>query len=85
MIDRLKEIFAPIDARLRVVGRAFQSVIVGAGLVFVYLFGVGLTKLSALLFAREKLKMYDLLPEGESYWREAEGYAADRAALMKQV
>ena len=85
MIERLKEILAPIDARLRAAGRVLQSVMVGIGLVFVYLFGVGLTKLSALLFSRERLRMYDMLPEGESYWHPAEGYSANRAQLKKQV
>ena len=66
-------------------GQRVQQVVVTALLFFVYLIGVGLTKLSAAVFARGYLKLYSTDLGQESLWLEADGYDLDPDKLLKQI
>lgn len=66
-------------------GRALQSAAVAVGLFFLYLVGVGLTRLMMSVFFRRHLQLYKNDPQLESYWKTAENYEADEARLLKQI
>ncbi len=65
------------------VGVAVQSAVLTVLLFNLYFFGLGLTRLFAIVFGRRYLKLYASEP-ADTYWREAEGYNADRARLEKE-
>jgi len=66
-------------------GQRVQQVVVTTLLFFVYLVGVGATRLAAVVFARRFLKLYTADSTLESYWIEAEGYNPDPDNLLKQI
>lgn len=66
------------------VGMAVQRVVLNVLLTLLYLVGVGLTKLMAMVAARPMLRLYDGPDGAPSYWKDAEGYGPDRDALHKQ-
>jgi hypothetical protein len=50
------------------IGAFVQGVVMSVLLFFTYIFGLGATKLAALLFARRYLKLYEVGPARDSYW-----------------
>ena len=65
-------------------GLAVQSVVVRVLLFFSYIFVVGLTRLSAAVFARKYLTLHTNQPDTESFWIEAEGYDYEPEKLKRQ-
>jgi hypothetical protein len=49
-------------------------------LVNLYIFGLGLTRITAVVFGRRYLTLYSSEP-ADTYWQDAEGYTADRDRL----
>ena len=62
------------------VGLAVQRGVLWFLLVNLYVFGLGLTRLTAVFFGRRYLTLYDSEP-ADTYWKDAEGYTADRDRL----
>jgi hypothetical protein len=65
-------------------GLALQSAVVRVLLVVAYVLGMGLTRLSAMVIARQHLGMYRNHPDRSSFWIDAKGYAPDTEALKRQ-
>lgn len=84
MKDRLVSAFRFLDEKMRALGRRVQTAVVYVSLLFIYLVGVGLTKLLVVLFFRKYLEMFRP-KEKESYWVDARGYNADEVNLSKQT
>jgi hypothetical protein len=66
-------------------GRVLQSIAIGVGLFFLYIIGVGLTRLMMSVFFRRHLRLYKNDPHQDSYWKTAENYGADEVRLLKQI
>ncbi len=62
-----------------------QPIVVAVLLFFVYVLGVGLTRLGCVLFFRRVLKLDAAVESGGSFWRDAEGYEPDPVRLHKQI
>lgn len=62
-----------------------QPIVVSILLLFVYVVGVGMTRLVCALFYRGALKLDRAADSEGSYWREAEGYGPDPIRLHKQI
>jgi len=76
--------FERFKLRSQQLGLRVQAVVVRVLLAFTYALGMGLTRISAAVFSRRMLGLFDQkLLEG-SYWMDAEGYEQDREALLKQ-
>jgi len=84
MKDRIVSAFRFIDERARALGRRVQTAVVYVSLFFIYLIGIGLTKLLVLFFFRKYLEMFRPHKK-ESYWIDARGYNADEVKLSKQT
>jgi hypothetical protein len=67
--------FRRVIDRLKTFGRWVQGRVVTAGLVFLYLFGIGVTKLWVSVFHRRLLA--PLTPLENTYWLEANGHEFD--------
>ena len=65
------------------VGIAVQSTVLHVLLWTLYVFGMGLTRLFAVVFGRRYLALYDSVP-AESYWADAEGYSIERERLERE-
>lgn len=70
--------------RLRQAGAAVQKLVVQALLILLYLFGFGLTRALAALFARKYLGLFASEASSPSLWRDAEGYDQDLEGLRGQ-
>lgn|GEM_PF-3379702 len=79
-IARLGDRIYRVSAR---VGIAVQDAVLKVLLVNLYVLGMGLTRVFAVVFGRRYLRLYDSTP-AETYWRDAEGYHADRTSLEKE-
>jgi len=65
-------------------GRAVQQVVVTVLLFLLYTIGFGITRVSASVFGRRHLKLYDSPLKEDSYWRDAEGYEPEMEQLLRQ-
>lgn len=65
-------------------GMALQKVVLNVLLTLIYVVGVGLTRLMAMVVARPLLRLYEGPTDAPSYWKDAEGYTPDREGLHKQ-
>jgi len=83
--DAVQRAWERFRFRSRKVGAAVQTVVVTVLLFFVYVLGLGLTRLVASVFARRHLAPFGPGDARESYWLPAEGYDASETNLGKQV
>lgn len=65
------------------VGIAVQGAVLHGLLWTLYVFGMGLTRLFAVVFGRRYLSLYDSVA-AESYWADAEGYSVERERLERE-
>jgi hypothetical protein len=80
----VREFFQRVHSRMARVGERLQSRVVWAGLVVIYLFGVGFTRLIASVFYRRHLTLYKT-SDSPSAWKVPVGYSAERERLIKQI
>ena len=71
-----------LDTLTRVLIRAVQKVLLVVLLSLLYVVGMGMTVALAALFDRRLLGR--TAKDAPSFWVEADGYEADRAALLRQ-
>lgn len=64
-------------------GIAVQNIVLTVLLFNVYLFGLGMTKLVAMVGFRKYLQLYNT-PAADSYWIEAKGYSTDPERLKAE-
>ncbi len=84
MRDRLALAFERFKNGSIQLGLAVQSVVVRVLLVLTYVFVVGLTRLSAAIFARKYLRLHHNTPEANSFWIEAQLYEHNPEHLKRQ-
>ena len=80
-IERLYERIKQVSTT---VGRAVQRAVLSVLLFLLYYIGFGLTRLTAMAFARRYLKMFEGPSDAETYWLDAEGYKPDDRELDVQ-
>ncbi len=66
------------------IGIALQKAVLTVLLTVIYVVGVGLTRLLAMVFARSHLTLYEGPSKAPTYWKDAQGYTPDRVGLHKQ-
>ena len=62
-----------------------QPIVVTVLLFFVYVVGIGLTRLVCAIAYRHVLRIDEAVETNGSFWRNAEGYGPDRDRLHKQL
>ena len=82
--EPIAEAFERFKLRSQELGRRVQQVVVTALLFALYFLGFGLTRALVTIFGRRYLRLYHAPLEGDSYWRDAEGYDADPERLLRQ-
>lgn len=84
MKEQIVSAFKLIDVKMRAIGTRIQTAVVFVALLFIYIVGIGLTKLLVVLFFRKHLQMFRPKAK-DSYWMEARGYNSDEGSLSKQT
>jgi hypothetical protein len=79
-LARLGDRIYDLSVRL---GTSVQSAVLTVLLFSLYVLGMGLTRMFAVVFGRRFLSLYDSTP-AESYWQPAEGYTVERSQLEKE-
>jgi hypothetical protein len=62
-----------------------QPIVVSVLLFFVYVIGIGLTRLVCAIGHRHVLKIDEAVESNGSFWRDAQGYEPDPVRLHKQL